>query len=60
MRDRNDHENAGMGRRHFLLAAGTLAASPLLGGLATQASARSTTEAVGRRRLGALGSAFRT
>ena len=50
-----------IGRRSFLRAAGTLAATPLLGGLATptlgQAAAPSrppATETIGRRRLGSL------
>jgi len=49
-----------IGRRSFLLSAGTLAAAPLLGGIATQAlaqapaSGRPPVPAVGRRRLGRL------
>jgi len=49
-----------IGRRSFLLSAGTLAAAPLLGGIATQAlaqapaSGRPPAPAVGRRRLGRL------
>ena len=61
-----------MGRRTFLRAAGSLAATPLLGGIATEAAAQaaassptSKAQAIGRRRLGALevssvGLAFRT
>ena len=46
-----------IGRRSFLLSAGSLAATPLLGGLAAQASTPSrppTAEEIGRRRLGSL------
>ena len=49
-----------IGRRSFLLSAGTLAAAPLLGGNATRAlaqapaSSRPPAPAVGRRRLGRL------
>src|SRR5215216_5035098 len=50
-----------IGRRSFLLSAGSLAATPLLGGLATQTSAQAAVssrspaaEAIGRRRLGSL------
>lgn len=48
-----------MGRRSFLLSAGTLAAAPLLGGCATQAfvqtrATRAGSEVIGRRRLGTL------
>jgi aryl-alcohol dehydrogenase-like predicted oxidoreductase len=54
-----------LGRRSFLLSAGSLAAAPLLGGSATQAFARTTGQApapggptaageMGRRRLGSL------
>jgi hypothetical protein len=50
-----------IGRRSFLLSAGSLAAAPLLGGMATPAAAQASSsstppaaEAVGRRRLGSL------
>ena len=50
-----------IGRRSFLLSAGSLAAAPLLGGVATPASAQAAAssgppaaEAIGRRRLGSL------
>ena len=50
-----------IGRRSFLLSAGSLAAAPFLGGIATQAFAETTgssrppaSEAIGRRRLGSL------
>jgi aryl-alcohol dehydrogenase-like predicted oxidoreductase len=50
-----------LGRRSFLLSAGTLAAAPLLGGMAPQALAQTPTSitspassALGRRRLGSL------
>ena len=50
-----------MGRRNFLRAAGTVLATPLLGGIATEGAAQaaasstpSTAQAIGRRRLGAL------
>ena len=51
----------GIDRRSFLLSAGSLAAAPLLGGIATQALAETAgsngppaAEAIGRRRLGSL------
>jgi aryl-alcohol dehydrogenase-like predicted oxidoreductase len=50
-----------IGRRSFLLSAGSLAATPLLGGIATQGFAQAAAssrlpaaEAIGRRRLGSL------
>ena len=50
-----------IGRRSFLLSVGSLAATPLLGGIATQAFAQAAAssgqpaaEAIGRRRLGSL------
>ncbi len=50
-----------LGRRSFLLAAGSLAATPLLGGIATRATAHAAAssrspaaEAMGRRKLGSL------
>ena len=49
-----------IGRRSFLLSVGSLAATPLFGGIATQAVAQTAatrapaTEAIGRRRLGSL------
>jgi len=47
--------NREIGRRSFLLAAGSLAAAPLLGGTATQALAETPASApIGRRRLGSL------
>ena len=53
--------NNDIGRRSFLLSAGSLAAAPLLGGIATQASAEATESEkapapapIGRRRLGSL------
>jgi aryl-alcohol dehydrogenase-like predicted oxidoreductase len=53
--------NNGIGRRSFLLSAGSLAAAPLLGGIATQASVEATESEkapapvpIGRRRLGSL------
>ncbi len=56
----SDRKN-GLGRRSFLLSAGALAATPLLGGAATQAPAKQAAQsrtpapnATGRRRLGAL------
>jgi aryl-alcohol dehydrogenase-like predicted oxidoreductase len=53
--------NNDIGRRSFLLSAGSLAAAPLLGGIATQASVEATESEkapapvpIGRRRLGSL------
>ena len=50
-----------IGRRSFLLSAGSLAAAPLLNGIATRAFAQAAgssppraAEAIGRRRLGSL------
>src|SRR6188474_1832051 len=50
-----------MGRRNFLRVAGSLAATPLLGGIATDAGAQGTAfsrlpaaQAIGRRKLGSL------
>lgn len=50
-----------IGRRSFLLSAGSLAATPLLGGIATQAFAQAATsnrspaaQSIGRRKLGSL------
>ena len=51
-----ERKNA-IGRRSFLLSAGSLAATPILGGLAAQAAAPSkppAAEEIGRRRLGSL------